>query len=147
MSADGMRSDLARTLAELLDTALADDWNGDGPSMALLWEVPDEPDGVRIAVKRLEAGVAEELALVADGDPYLAVAHSTVTRRPPPGLVPPGLSSPGDVPVRITVAVDHASQSGVLRHRNGSTQWFGAADLPVVDVVRSLLRFEPARAA
>jgi hypothetical protein len=49
--------------------------------------------------------------------------------------------------VRITVAVDHASQSGVVRHRNGSTEWFGAVDLPVVNVVRALLRLEPARAA
>jgi hypothetical protein len=143
MSVDTMKSNLARVLAELLDLALADDWNGDAPSMALLWEVPDDPDGVRIAVKRLEAGVEEEMALVADGDPYLAVAHSTVTRRPPPELRP----GRGGVPVRVTVAVDHASQAGVLRHRNGSTEWFGGVDLPVVNVVRSLLRFEPARAA
>jgi hypothetical protein len=143
MSVDAVRSDLARVLAELLDTALADDWGGDGPSMALLWEVPDDPDGVRIAVKRLAAGVAEELALVADGDPYLAVAHSTVTRRPPAELAPHCAGAA----VRITVAVDHSTEAGVLRHRNGSTEWFGAVDLPVVGVIRNLLRFEPARAA
>ena len=143
MSVETAKSDVARVLAELLDTALADDWSSDEPAMALLWEAPDEPDGVRIAVKRLEGGLEEELWPLADGDPYLAVAHSAVTRRPPPALLPPG----GDVPVRVTVAVDHASQAGVLRHRNGSTQWFGAVDLPVVTLVRSLLRFEPPRAA
>jgi hypothetical protein len=143
MSVETAKSDVARLLAELLDTALADDWCSDEPAMALLWEAPDEPDGVRIAVKRLEAGLGEELAPLADGDPYLAVAHSAVTRRPPRALLSPG----GDVPVRITVAVDHASQAGVVRHRNGSTQWFGAVDLPVVTVVRSVLRFQPARTA
>jgi|GEM_PF-3925385 len=143
MSPEAQRSDLARVLAELLDLALADDWSGEEPSMALLWEAPDEPDGVRLAVKRLESGVEEELALVADGDPYLAVAHSAVTRRPPPGLVPGRVH----VPVRITVAVAHASQAGVVRHRNGSTEWFGTVDLPVVDTVRALIRFEPARRA
>jgi len=135
-------TDMARVLAELLDLALADDWSAGAPTMALLWEADGEPDDVRIAVKRLEAGVAEELQPLA-GDAYLAVAHSVVTGRPPAALLPPG----GDVPVRITVAVDHASQSGVVRHRNGATQWFGAVDLPVVDVVRALLRFEPARRA
>lgn len=142
MSVEAMNPDPARVLAELLDLALADDWSAGEPTMALLWEAADEPDGVRIAVKRLEAGVGEELEPLA-GDTYLAVAHSTLTRRPPPALLPPG----GDVPVRITVAVDHVSQSGVVRHRNGATQWFGAVDLPVVGVVRALLRFEPARRA
>jgi hypothetical protein len=142
MSVETVKSHMARVLAELLDLALADDWSAGEQTMALLWEAADEPDGVRIAVKRLEAGVAEELDPRA-GDAYLAVAHSIVTRRPPPVLLPPG----GDVPVRITVAVDHASQSGVVRHRNGATQWFGAVELPVVDVVRAMLRFEPARRA
>ena len=142
MSVEAVNRDMARVLAELLDLALADDWSAGEPTMALLWEAADDPDGVRIAVKRLEAGVAEELERLA-GDAYLAAAHSIVTRRPPPALLRPG----GDVPVRITVAVDHASQSGVLRHRNGATQWFGGVDLPVVDVVRGLLRFEPTRRA
>ncbi len=142
MSVEAVKSDMARVLAELLDLALADDWSAGEPTMALLWEADDDPDGVRIAVKRLEAGVAEELEPLA-GDPYLAVAHSVVTRRPPPALLRPG----GDVPVRVTVAVAHASQSGVVRHRNGATEWFGAVDLPVIDIVRALLRFEPARRA
>jgi len=142
MSLEAMQSDMARVLAELVDLALADDWSAGQPTMALLWEAADDPDGVRIAVKRLEAGVAEELEPLA-GDAYLAAAHSIVTRRPPAALLPPG----GDVPVRITVAVDHASQSGVVRHRNGATQWFGAVDLPVVEIVRALVRFEPARRA
>ncbi len=140
MSVEAVKSDVARVLAELLDTALADDWSAVEPTMALLWEALDEPDGVRIAVKHLEAGIGEELEPLADGEPYLAVAHSVLTRRPPPALLP----ERDDVPVRITVAVDHASQSGVIRHRNGSTQWFGAVDLPVVRVIRSLLMFEPA---
>ncbi len=142
MSVEAVKSDMARVLAELLDLALADDWSAGEPTMALLWEAGDDPDGVRIAVKRLEAGVAEELEPLA-GDPYLAVAHSVVTRRPPPALLRPG----GDVPVRVMVAVAHASQSGVVRHRNGATEWFGAVDLPVIDIVRALLRFEPARRA
>jgi hypothetical protein len=134
-------TDYARVLAELIDTALADDWNEGPPAMALLWQASADPDDLRIAVKRLEGGVEEELAPLDDGGSYLAVAHSTVTTRPPATL----LSAPDGPPVRITVAVDRQSQSGVLRHRNGSTQWFGAAvDLPVANQIRSRLWFEPA---
>jgi hypothetical protein len=133
-------ADLARVLAELVDTALADDWNEDESEMALLWQASADPDDLRLALKRLERSVEEEVAPLADGDSYLAVAHSTVTRRPPTELV----GHPDGVPVRITVAVDHQSESGVLRHRNGTTQWFGGIDLPVVTLVRSLLWFEPA---
>ena len=135
-----VRTDLARVLAELVDTALADDWNVDDPAMALLWRASGDPDDVRIAVKRLGGSVADELTPLADGGGYLAVAHSTVTRQPPSGLVP----HPDGLPVRLTVAVDHESDSGVLRHRNGDTEWFGAPDLPVVTLVRSLLRLVPA---
>jgi hypothetical protein len=133
-------TDLARVLAELVDTALADDWSEDGPAMALLWQASKDPDDLRIAVKRLEGSVEDELVPLADGGSYLAVGHSTVTRLPPEEL----LRHSDGVPVRITVAVDHESESGVLRHRSGSTQWFGAIDLPVVTLVRSLLWLEPA---
>jgi hypothetical protein len=40
------------------------------------------------------------------------------------------------------VAVDHGSEAGVVRHRNGATQWFGPVDLPVVTLLRSQLWFE-----
>jgi hypothetical protein len=133
--------DQARVLAELLDTALADDWNEDTSSMVLLWQASADPDDLRIAVKRIERAVEEELLSLDDDWAYLAAAHSTVTRRPPAELVSPA----DDAPVRITVAVDHRSQSGVLRHHNGATQWFGAAvELPIGRVLRSYLWLEPA---
>jgi hypothetical protein len=109
--------------------------------MALLWQASEDPDDLRLAFKRLDRNVDEELAPLDDGGSYLAVAHSTVTRQPPVTMV----AAPDGHPVRITVAVDHQSQSGVLRHRNGSTQWFGAAvDLPVANQIRSHLWLEPA---
>jgi hypothetical protein len=74
---------------------------------------------------------------------YLAVAHSAVTSRPVPEL---GGAADGR-PVRITVGVDHRSEAGVIRHRNGGTEWFGATALPVVGLVRAMLRLEPAAAA
>lgn len=140
---EGPCTDFARVLAELIDTALADDWDGDAPTMALLWQASADPDDLRLAIKHLERSVEEELGPFEDGRSYLAVAHSHVTRKPPAALLP----DPGDRlhPVRVTVAVDFESQSGVLRHRNGSTQWFGeAVDLPVADQIRSQLWFETA---
>ena len=37
-------TDVARVLAELVDTALADNWDEDVPTMALLWETFEDPD-------------------------------------------------------------------------------------------------------
>jgi hypothetical protein len=85
---EAVTTDVARVLAELVDTALADDWNEDGPTMALLWEAPDDPDDVRIALRRLEGSIEDELAPLGDLGAYLAVAHSTVTRQPPEDLLP-----------------------------------------------------------
>lgn len=134
-------TDQSRVLAELLDAALADNWNGTGPTMALLWQSSADPDDLRLAVKDLEQPVEDELALLNPDWTYLAVAHSAVSRRPPPELS----SGSDNGPVRITVAVDRCSQSGVLRHHNGSTQWFGAAvDLPLTKLLRSQLWFEAA---
>jgi hypothetical protein len=134
-------TDYARVLAELIDTALADDWNEDAPMMALLWQASAARDDVRLAVKPLDRGVEEELDLLDDDSSYLAIAHSAVTGEPPAALLP----IPSGGPFRITVAVDFQSQAGVLRHRNGSTQWFGAAvTLPVADQIRARLWFEPA---
>ena len=135
---EAVPTDVARVLAELVDTALADEWNDHGPTMALLWQTSDDPDDLRVAVKHLDGSIEEELAQLADLGGYLAVAHSTVTRQPPAELVP--LSD--EAPARVTVAVDHGSQSGVVRHRNGATQWFGPVDLPVVKLLRSRLWFE-----
>ena len=138
MPNDDVCTDHARVLAELVDTALAGEWL-EGEVMALLWQASDDPDDVRLAVKDLERTVEAELTAFDEGGRYLAAAHSSVTRRPPVEL------AAGGDPVRITVAVDHRSQSGVLRHRNGATQWFGAAvELPVATLVRSLLFLEPA---
>jgi hypothetical protein len=131
-------TDFARVLAELVDTALADDWSEDEPAMALLWQASGDADDLRLAVKRLERSIEDEVMPLAEGGSYLAVAHSTVTRGPLPELLGPS----HEVPVRITVAMDHESESGVLRHRNGATQWFDAVDLPVVKVVRSMLWLE-----
>ena len=136
MLSDVSCTDYARVLAELIDTALADDWDEGAPTMALLWQASADPDDLRLAVKHLERSVEEELALLDDARSYLAVAHSGVTGQPPAAL----LSSAEGASVRITVAVDSRSQAGVLRHRNGSTQWFGAAvNFPVADQIRSRL--------
>ena len=133
--------DMARVLAELIDTALADDWTEDQPTMALLWESADDPDDLRLAVRHLEGSVEDELAPMADLGGYLAVAHSAVTRRPPAELLPHA----DGPPIRITVAADHRSESGVVRHRNGATEWFGPVDLPILQLVRAWLEFEPSR--
>jgi hypothetical protein len=135
--------DVARVLAELVDTALADNWDEDVPTMALLWEASDDPDDLRIAVKTLERGIEDELAPLADLGGYLAIAHSTATRQPPPALSTGG----DDGPVRVTVAVDYRSESGVVRHRNGATEWFGALELPIVNLIRSRLCLEPGTSA
>jgi hypothetical protein len=138
---DVVCTDYARVLAELVDTALADDWRDTGAVMALLWQASGDPDDVRVAVKGLDQGVDEELAPLDDGRSYLAVAHSTVTSEPPAAL----RSASDGAPVRITVAVDHQSQSGVVRHRNGTTGWFGAAvDVPVAGQIRSRLWLDAA---
>lgn len=135
---DDVQTDHARVLAELVDTALGDNWK-EGEVMALLWQASDDPDDLRLAVKDLQSSVEAELLAFDEGWSYLAAAHSTVTRQPPPELT--GTADP----VRITVAVDQTSQSGVIRDRNGATQWFGAAvDVPVANLVRSLLHFEAA---
>ena len=136
-------TDVARVLAELLDTALADDWNAEDETMALLWQTSADPDDLRIAVKRLEGSVAAELSPMAELGRYLAVAHSMVTSGPVPEL----RRAAGGPPVRITVAVDHQTEAGVVRHRNGSTEWFGPIDLPAVRTVRSMLELEPGAAA
>jgi hypothetical protein len=108
--------------------------------MALLWQASDDSDDLRIAVKRLAGSVEDELAPLPELGSYLAVAHSTVTRQPPAELM---VQSDGAL-VRVTVAVDHKSESGVLRHPNGTTQWFGAVGLPVAKPLNSMLWFEPA---
>ena len=135
-------TDQARVLAELLDAALADNWNEARPTMALLWQSSADPDDLRLAVKELEQSVEDELALLNPDWTYMAVAHSTVTRQPPPEL----LSESDHGPVRITVAVDQYSEAGVLRHHNGGTQWFGVAavDLPQTKLLRSQLCSETA---
>jgi len=133
-------TDTAQKLAELLDAVLADDWKEDEPSMAVLWQQSDDPDDLRIAVKHIERSVEAELAPLDDGSAYLAVAHSTVTRRPPPELT----SRRQDHPVRITVAVDHATGRGLVRQPNGDTEMFDAADLPLALRLASLLWLEPA---
>ena len=131
--------DVARVLAELVDTALADDWGEQAPVMALLWQASDDPDDLQMAVKRLDGEIDGELAALPGGS-SLAVAHSVVTRRPPAELLPCAAIAP----VRITVAVDHESDAGVLRHRNGTTEWFGAVELPVTPLIRSVLWLERA---
>lgn len=134
-------TDQSRILAELLDAALADQWNETRPMMALLWRASADPDDLRIAVKVLEQPVEDELGLLEPEWTYLAVAHSTVTCDPPPELCP----GSAHLPVRVTVAVDECSQAGVVRHRNGSTEWFGdEVDLALTKLLRSELWFEPA---
>lgn len=141
MSDHAVPTDQSRLLAELLDAALADKWNEAGPTMALLWQSSDDPEDLRLAVKNLERPVEDELALLDPDWTYLAAAHSAVTSDVPPELC----SGSKHGPVRITVAVDEYSQAGVVRHPNGTTEWFGErVDLDVADLLRSELWFEPA---
>ena len=138
MSKEAVSTDVARVLAELVDTALADDWDDGRETMALLWQMSDEDDDLRVAVKQLDGSIEEELAPMAQLGGYLAVAHSTVTWHPPAELLPLA----DEAQVRVTVAVDHGSEAGVVRHRNGATQWFGPVDLPLAKLLRSKLWFE-----
>ena len=132
--------DVARRLAELLDAALADDWTEDEPALAVLWQTLADPDDLRIAVKRLERSVEAELAPLDDLGAYLAVAHSVVTR-----TLPPGVPNAADGrPVRVTVASDHATDCGLVRHHDGRVEPFDTGHLRLADLLRSLLCLEPA---
>lgn len=133
--------DVSARLAELLDAAMADDWAEDQPAMAVLWQSFADPDDLRIAVKQLERGVEAELAALDDGQAYLAVAHSVVTRPAPPeaGRRPDG------GPVRVTVATDHGSACGLVRHPDGTVEPFPAGDLALARLLGSVLSLEPAR--
>ena len=133
--------DVAARLAELLDAAMADDWAEEQPTMAVLWQSFADPDDLRIAVKRLERSVEEELVQFDDGAAHLAVAHSVVTRHPPAeaGRRPDGRA------VRLTIATDHASACGLVRHPDGVVEPFAAGDLELTRLLRSLLCLEPAR--
>ena len=131
--------DVAPRLAELLDAALADDWTEDEPALAVLWQTLADPDDLRIAVKRLEGNVEAALAPLDELGAYLAVAHSVVTH------TPPGAPNPPDGrPVRVTVASDHATDCGLIRHEDGTVEPFDAGDLPLATLLRSLLCLEPA---
>ena len=132
-------SDVARVLAELVDTALADNWDQGPPTMAVLWQTLADPDDLRLAIRELENTVEEELSALDDGGTFLAVAHTVVTDE-----AIPALSQPAGRPVRLTVAADHDSECGVLRHDNGATEWFGTVDLPIIPLVRRLLWLAPA---
>ena len=133
--------DVSARLAELLDAAMADDWAEDQPAMAVLWQSFADPDDLRIAVKQLERGVEEELTALDDGDAYLAVAHSVVTRHAPPETG----SRPDGRPVRVTIATDHAATCGLARHPDGTVEPFAAGDLALTRLLRSLLSLEPTR--
>ena len=141
MPRDPHAFDVAARLAELLDAAMADDWAEEQPTMAVLWQSFADPDDLRIAVKRLERSVEEELVQFDEGDAHLAVAHSVVTRHMPPeaGTRPDGR------PVRLTIATDHASACGIVRHPDGAVEQFAAGDLEITRLLRSLLWLEPSR--
>ncbi|MDQ1517643.1 MAG: hypothetical protein QOE80_3473, partial [Actinomycetota bacterium] len=87
-----------------------------------------------LALKRIEGSVESDLEVFAD-DYCLAAAHSTVERHPPPELTHRHDGSP----VRVTVAIDHDGQAGIVRHRNGSLEHFGDVDLLLVKLLRTAL--------
>ncbi|MDQ1491505.1 MAG: hypothetical protein QOJ23_4019 [Actinomycetota bacterium] len=134
MPDDVIRTDVALVLAKLVDAALADDWGEDAPTVAVLCRASEDPDDLRLALKRIAGSVESELEVFAD-DHCLAAAHSTVERHPPPELTHHHDGSP----VRVTVAIDHDGQAGIVRHRNGSLEHFGDADLLLVKLLRTAL--------
>jgi hypothetical protein len=134
MPEDLIRTDIALVLAELVDAALADDWAEDAPMVAVLCQASDDPDDLRLALKRIGGSVESELEVFAD-DSCHAAAYSTVERYPPPELTHHHDGSP----VRVTVAIDRDGQAGIVRHRNGSLERFGDVDLLPVKLLRAAL--------
>lgn len=116
------RGGTAVVLAELLDAALADDPEQDQPVVAVLYQASDDEDDLRLAVKRLEGGIEEELEPFGDDAGCLGVAHSV-------------LRSSG----RVTVAVDQAGHAGLVRRRDGRLDPAGSVDLGLVQQLRSSL--------
>lgn len=119
---DDRADNTALVLAELLDAALADDWESPEPVVAVLCQASDAEDDLRLAVKRVERAIEEELEPFGDDPGCLAVAHSV-------------LRSPN----RVTVAVDQRGHAGVVRHPDGRLEHVGDLDLPLVSRLRSLL--------
>ena len=134
MPKDVIRTDVALVLAELVDAALADDWAEDAPMVAVLCQASDDPDDLRLALKRIAGSVESELEVFADDD-CRAAAYSSVERHPPPELTHHHDGSP----VRITVAIDGDGKAGIVRHRNGSLERFGDVDLLPVKLLRTAL--------
>ncbi len=114
--------DTARVLAELLDAALADDWEQQEPVVAVLCQASDDEDDLRLAVKRLEGGLEEELQPFGDDPGCLAVAHSVLQSSD-----------------RVTVAIDHLGHAGLVRRRDGQLDAAGDINLAVVHRLRSSL--------
>ena len=141
MTHDPHAFEVSARLAELLDAALAGDWAQEQPAMAVLWQTFADPDDLRMAVRRLEHSVEEELTALDDGGAYLAVAHSVVARGAPAAAG----RRPDGAPVRVTVATDHASACGLVRHSDGTVEPFAAGDLELTRLLRTLLSLEPAR--
>jgi hypothetical protein len=122
MKTRAIRGDTALVLAELLDTALADNWDDTGPVLAVLVQASDDPDDVRLALRRAERGIEEELAPFAGDEGCLAVAHSTIDRQ-----------------ARLTVAIDHHGHAGLLRRPGGEPGPAGDISVPLVRRLRSSL--------
>jgi hypothetical protein len=122
VTARAMRGGTALVLAELLDTALADNWDDTEPVLAVLVQASDDPDDVRLALRRAERAIEEELEPFAGDEGCLAVAHSTVDRE-----------------ARLTVAIDRFGHAGLLRRPGGGLEPAGDVSDPLVQRLRSSL--------
>lgn len=123
----------ARLLAELLDSALAGEWQPGEPVLAVLREKESDGDELDLAMKRIEHGIEEELEAFEDDPGCLAVAHSEVPRSARKG------SPAGEPPPRITVGVDRHTHAGLVRHPDGLLRRRRDVDLPLVTRLRAAL--------
>lgn len=125
----------AATLAELVDTALADEWDDECPVLALLQPLDAGSNKVDLAIKRIEHDPAHEVRAFGPDHECLAVCLSR--------LEAAGSSGPavvaGPWPVRVTVAIDPHGEVTLVRHRNGRTERPASSDGPCAQLLRRTL--------
>ena len=113
----------ATTLAQTIDAALAGEWEGSEPALAVLSWRGARDDDLELAVKRTAADPAEELRRFGPDPACLAVCLSRLEERT----------------VRVTVAVDGCDDVTIVRHQDGRTEHPDLAGDPTAVVLRQAL--------
>lgn len=108
----------ATMLAELVDNALAGEWQDEGPVLVLMRQDEAAPDKVEIALKRIEDDPALEMMVFGPDQECLAVCLSRLQAAGPTGTGPVARL----FPARITVAMDPHDEVAVIRHADGRTE-------------------------